>query len=594
MTKKHPVHKAPLSERVPLKTRIGWGFGGLADNYIMNVLNALFLVLYVQYFKMPPMLAGIALAIPRFFDAITDPLIGNISDNTRTRWGRRRPYIVVGVILSALLLPFFWTPVGLSTVSNPDWWRNIPFIYVVVLGSFYAVTYTLYVVPYTALGYELTNDYDERTRVLAWRMYVGLFGSLTIPLIYRLCQLDVFGNEGRGAVIICSGIGILIVVSGLIPALVCKERKDVQHQETISFLAAIKATLTNFPFFILLVAYVIIIVGLFSSLSLGSFLNIYYICGGNKDFAGVIIAASGMLMALVAYGSMFMVAAIAKRIGKKSAMITGLSLALAAALCDLLALDPRWPLAQLLTNIIAGMGLQGCWLMTSSMVADVCDEDELKTGLRREGMFGAVNGFALKAALSLTALIGGFLLQSSGFNIESLDRFKADTIAQVIAPPRTWEISDAAFARATATFDQAGKRFELVANDKSSSDGGSKWLVFWRLFKGETVYYRWVDFEKDVRTYLAAVQDFSARADAPMQLELTRYVGQVNAQFFQSMEKQESVSKVIKYQMVGFRVVGFALAILLFCFYPITRKRAEETRRILDERKRSMLGGGEE
>lgn len=583
--KKHPIHKAPVTDQVPLNVRIGWGFGGLADNYIMNVLNALFLVLYVQYFKMPPMLAGIALAIPRFFDAITDPLVGNISDNTRTRWGRRRPYIVVGAVLSAFLLPLFWTPLGLETVTNVEWWRNIPFIYVVVLGSVYALTYTLYVVPYTALGYELTSDYDERTRVLAWRMYIGLFGSLTIPLIYRLCQLDVFGNEAYGALIISVGIGVLIIVSGLIPALVCRERQEVQHQETLPFFAAVKATMTNFPFFILLVAYVIIIVGLFSSLSLMSFLNIYYICGGNKDFAGVIIAASGMLMALVAYGSMFLVAAIAKRIGKKSAMITGLSLALTAAVCDLLALDPRWPLAQLLTNIIAGMGLQGCWLMTNSMVADVCDEDELKTGLRREGMFGAVNGFALKAALSLTALIGGFLLQSSGFSIESLDRFKADTIAQVIAPPRTWEIADPTFAQATATFDQAGQRFELVADDKSSTDGGSKWLVFWRLLKGETVYYRWYDFQQDVQTYLVAVQDFSARADAPMQTELTRYVEGLNTQFFQSMEKQESVAKVIKYQMVGFRVVGFSLSILLFCFYPITRKRAEETRRILDERK---------
>ena len=91
MTKKHRKHVATSADHVSLGTRIGWGFGGLADNYIMNALNVLFLVIYVQYFKMPPVLAGLALALPRFFDAITDPLIGNISDNTRTRWGRRRP-----------------------------------------------------------------------------------------------------------------------------------------------------------------------------------------------------------------------------------------------------------------------------------------------------------------------------------------------------------------------------------------------------------------------------------------------------------------------------------------------------------------------
>lgn len=73
MTKKHPVHKAASEDRVSMPVRIGWGCGGVADNYIMNVLNMIFLVLYVQYFKMPPLLAGAALAIPRLVDAITDP-----------------------------------------------------------------------------------------------------------------------------------------------------------------------------------------------------------------------------------------------------------------------------------------------------------------------------------------------------------------------------------------------------------------------------------------------------------------------------------------------------------------------------------------
>jgi GPH family glycoside/pentoside/hexuronide:cation symporter len=587
MTKKHPVHKASRSECVPLKVRIGWGFGGLADNYIMNVLNAVFLVLYVQYFKMPPMLAGVALAIPRFFDAITDPLVGNISDNTRSRWGRRRPYIVVGAILSAILLPLFWTPLGLGTVTNTEWWRNIPFMYVVVLGLVYALTYTLYVVPYTALGYELTSDYDERTRVLAWRMYIGLFGSLTVPLVYRLCQLDSFGNEARGAVIVSIGLGILIIGSGLIPALVCKERKDVQHQKTISFLSAMKATLSNRPFLILLIAYIIIIVGLFSSLSLLSFLNIYYICGGNKDFAGVIIAATGILMALAGYGSMFLISAIASRIGKKTAMMAGLTIALTGTILDLFALNPNWPLAQLLTRIIAGLGFQGCWLMVSSMVADICDEDELKTGLRREGLFGAVNGFALKAALSLTALIGAFLLQSSGFNAQTVDQFEADTIAQVIEPPRAWTVADPEFARATETFMQSADRFEQIAADKAATDGGSKWSVFWRLIKGEQVYYRWHDFSQDARRYLTDVQNFSARADASMQAELNEYAESAQIAFFDNFDKQSEVCITMKKQVVWFRASGLIIALVIFAFYPITRKRAEETRRILDERNQS-------
>ena len=86
----HHVHYPKKTDHVSLKTRIGWGAGGIADNFIMNALNILGLLLYVDYFKLSPILAGIAMFIPRFIDAVSDPIIGNISDNTRSRWGKRK------------------------------------------------------------------------------------------------------------------------------------------------------------------------------------------------------------------------------------------------------------------------------------------------------------------------------------------------------------------------------------------------------------------------------------------------------------------------------------------------------------------------
>jgi GPH family glycoside/pentoside/hexuronide:cation symporter len=171
---------------------------------------------------------------------------------------------------------------------------------------------------------------------------------------------------------------------------------------------------------------------------------------------------------------MFLITAVSVRFSKKFAMILGLSFALAGVAGAWWALDPRWPYAQVITTVIATLGLQGCWLMVSSMVADICDEDELRTGLRREGMFGAVNGFALKAALALTSLIGGWLLTFSGF-------------------------------------------------DPNTADTGIS-----------------------VETAL-----------------------------------------MMKNLIIGFQVVALIAAIVVFIFYPISRKRAEETRRILEERKRS-------
>jgi GPH family glycoside/pentoside/hexuronide:cation symporter len=472
MTEKHPAHQAAVSDRVPLKIRIAWGFGGLADNYIMNTLNALGLLLYVDFFKVSPVLAGTALFIPRFIDALIDPIVGNISDNTRSRWGRRRPYMVFGAVFSAVLLPLLWMPPFAETAGNV-WYANGPFLWLVVMGMIYTLAYTFFVVPYTALGYELTSDYDEKTRVLAWRMYIGLAGSMTVPWLYRWCTMGFFPNEIIGARWVSVVVGAIIIITGLLPVFFCREREDVKHQETIKILDAMKCTLTNKPFLILLVAYLIIIIGLFSAGNLFFFINIYYVCQGDKAFAGELGGLCGTIGAIVSYLSMFIVTAVSVRFSKKVAMIVGLVFALVGAAGCLWALDPRWPYAQVLTTIISMLGLQGCWLMVSSMVADICDEDELLTGLRREGMFGAVNGFALKAALALTSLIGGWLLTFSGFD------------------PNT--------------------------------------------------------------------------ASAGISIE---------------------TALMMKNLIIGFQVIALIIAIAVFAFYPISRKRAEETRRLLDKRKR--------
>ncbi len=586
MTNKHPVHKAPPSDHVSMKTRVGWGFGGLADNYMMNVLNIMFFLVYVNYFKMPVGLASAALAIPRFVDMITDPLIGNLSDNTRTRWGRRRPYMVLGAVLCAVLLPLFWTPPGGADAAI--WWQNPAFIYASVLGILFAIVYTLYIVPYTALGYELTNDYDERTRVLAWRMYIGLVGSMTVPWVYKLSQLDGFANEAQGAFWVSVGIGVLVIVAGLIPVLVCREREEVMKQETAPFFKSFAAAMTNKPFIILLVAYLIIITGIFCAGTLGSFVNIYYICGGNKDFGALIVAVSGTMGALISYLSMFLLTAISSRFEKRTAMQLGLALAFVGSLTLWFTMDPRWPLAQLGSAIIIFMGLQGCWLMVTSMVADICDEDELKSGLRREGMFGAVNGFVLKMALTITAALSGTMLMLANFDAKDTDAFEERTIAKVIQPVRDWSFGDEDFAQATQSFASHGDRFELVADDKSAVEG-NKWTVLGRIMKGEATYYRWYEFEDAVNEYLAQVKAFSEKASAQQQQKLAAYVTEVERGYLPDMEKQKNISYRMKVLIIVFQLIGFGVAMIVFAFYPITRAHSMEVRRQLDERKAAAV-----
>lgn len=459
-----PPTNAPAVEHphrhLPLHTRIGWGIGGIADNFMANTLFVLGMIIYVTAFNMPAGLAGLALSIPRFVDAITDPVIGNISDNLRTRFGRRRPMIAVGAIGSAILLPLMWFPPMLETVANP-WYSNVPFWYLSIVGSVYFVFYTLFMVPYTALGFELTDDYDERTRVLAWRMYMGLAASMTVPALYWLCRLDFFGEgvpgEVAGARWVTLVLGVIVLITGLIPVFTTKERPEAALQPTTPIIQSVKETLRNGPFLILFIAYIAVIMGLFTAGTIGTFALIYYVFSEAasvdiaKDHAALLGMVAGVLAALTSYASMFIARFVSSRTGKRPAMMLGLCLMLLgtlsiwvlynpaaaindagffgsqgmAAAADLIGgffvtdfkADPEsLKFGVLLATFVMALGGQGCWLMIDSMTADICDEDELQTGRRREGMFGAAQGFGRKIAFAITVLMGGYLLEWVGFD----------------------------------------------------------------------------------------------------------------------------------------------------------------------------------
>ncbi|OHB55768.1 MAG: hypothetical protein A2Y07_10595 [Planctomycetes bacterium GWF2_50_10] len=406
--------QAENTNHVSMKVRIGWGLGGLADNYIMSTLIALALPVYNIALGMDPVKLGIALSIPRFLDAIADPLMGNISDNTRSRWGRRRPYIVAGAVLSAILLPLLWMP-PVRTDSGMFW-------YILGIAMVYLVMYTVYVVPYTALGYELTNDYHERTRVLAWRMYIGLIGSLTVPWLYWLCLRPTFnGDVAKGAMWVSIGIAIIIIIAGISPAMVCRDDRATKNQEKIKIVKAILYTLKNKPFMILCAGYIIIILGLFASSTLGLYINIYYVYRGDKIAAAAMNGMIGTVSALTSYLSLPLITKFSVKWGKRNGMIAGMALGTIGIASLWFTMTPEMPYLQLVSTFIWGLGMQGCWLMISSMVADICDEDELETGLRREGVYGAVNGLALKGALALTTLVGGVLLVWSGYDATSAE-----------------------------------------------------------------------------------------------------------------------------------------------------------------------------
>ncbi len=415
------------ANKVSWKEKIGWGFGGWADNYTYSIVGLLYMYIYVDFFKMSPVLAGIALAIPRFFDAITDPIMGIWSDNFRSRWGRRRPLIVVGAILCGILLPLHWLPPFLDTVSNP-WYCNGPFLFITTISCIYAVAYTIFIVPFTALGFELSDDYDERTHVLCWRRYLGLCGKTLVPFVYKLSvNPEIFPNIRTGAVVMSCVASLFVIGLGILPAICCKENPHHQEQPKISLAKSLGCITHNRP-------YLILLLGLIVTLAVGEavegtwgLLTLHYICHSNEQLNGDIIFYSKILEVAISFISLFVMIKLAGRIGKNRGFIIGTIVTIIGYLTLTFTYIPKFPFLHLLSMGFIWIATQGSGLMLDSMCSDVCEYEEYLTGQRAEGMLGAFRTFTQKACCALGGVTTGLALEFCGYDPQKLENGGLDT-----------------------------------------------------------------------------------------------------------------------------------------------------------------------
>lgn len=397
------------SERVSLPRRLAWGLGGGADSFMMNGINQLVLPIYNVGLGLDALLVGLAQTIPRFIDALFDPLLGNISDNTRSRWGRRRPYIFAGAIGCAVCFAILWVP-------SRHWGQSALFAFLLAASILYYLFYSLFIVPYTALGFELADDSNERTRVLAWRVYCSLAFGLSVPWLYKLALHPALGgNELAGMRIIGPVIGVVILLTGLAPAIFCRERTRALAQTKIHFLRATAHTFRNRPFLALVSLNFIVKLGLFAVGPLGFYLNVYYVCGGDKSGAATLVGLGGTLMMLSGFVGLKLITWLSVTMGKRPAMALCLAVGTLAYLSFWWAYSPAHPWAQFAPTMVIGAALNGAWLLLSSMLADVCDEDEHETGLRREGMYGAVFSFMDKVGFAAAGILTGLVLKLAGY-----------------------------------------------------------------------------------------------------------------------------------------------------------------------------------
>ncbi len=401
-----------------VKDKLFYGLGSISDVIMANIVFQLAMPIYNIELKVSAALIGLAISLPRLWEAITDPLIGNFSDNTRTRWGRRRPFLVVGSILGGILCALMWMPPPMLGVNGL-------FAYFLVTSILFFTAYAVFSMPYNALGFEMARDYDSRTSLMSYKTFVMSIGStLFLPWLYKMCFIPAFGGSViQGARFVGCIAGALIILFGILPAVLCREPAGTQRQEKIGLFIAMKYTFMNKSFLIVSGIVFCILMGIFLAFPLMIYINLAVVFAGQgmqeaKESAAQINGVYNTVYGVLGIVAVPVINLLSKRIGKKKTLIGGLLLVASAFALSPVLFSQKYPYLQLMVGILASPGLSCVWVLTSSMLADVCDLDELKTGLRREGMFGAAFSWLVKLGLAAVMALSGYIIAWSGFNSE--------------------------------------------------------------------------------------------------------------------------------------------------------------------------------
>ncbi|MBP8114030.1 MAG: MFS transporter [Chitinophagaceae bacterium] len=438
-------YKTNPKDKVPIKEKLAFGAGHLVNNLLPGSLGV-FMFFLLTAFGMDPFLAGLLGGLPRIYDAITDPIMGFISDNTKSRWGRRRPYIFAGAILCGILFAVLWQ-------LNPANSQMYNFWYFLILSLVYLTANTIFSTPLIGLGYEMSSDYNERTRLMAFSQTIGQFAWMIVPWFWVIiADPNIFNTQAEGVRKLSIIVGAACIALGVLPAIFCKEI-DQTHLENRAELSTknifknlkelfrniVKIT-KNKPFLRLCGATFLVFNGFQMVASFSFFIIVFYMFNGDYGLAGTWPA---WFSTITAFATAFLVIPIitvmANKLGKRNAFIISTALSIIGYALKWWGFQPGNPWMMFLPIPFIAFGLGGLFTLMMSMTADVCDLDELRNGMpRKEGTFGAIYWWMVKLGQGLALVLGGLVLKVVGFDqnvsIQSASTITNLRLADIIIP----------------------------------------------------------------------------------------------------------------------------------------------------------------
>lgn len=421
--------RIPAEERIPVREKIAIGLANCTDWIASGaVLNNLLVPFYTVGLGFSPALLGLAQVVWRLWDAFTDPLMGHISDNTRGRWGRRRPYIILGAVLVAFLYPLIWRPPeGLSEQGL--------FLWLCVFGAVYYTCFTVWSMPYYGLQMELTPNYDERTRLASWIMVIAKLSGLALGWLPWLVASEYFANPDTGKPDIVNGtlqvswfIAGLILTLGVLPGLFVRERFKAkprgsevpgESKPRQSFWAAMRDSATCRPLWALIGVSFLFVFGNGCIAMIGQFTVIYYVCEGDMALYGKIAGVKSSVMVVAGLVSIPLWNWVAEKLDKRRALVLLMSCGVLGHLSNYFLMTPEMPYLTVVSGVLEAIPFSALWLLLPSLKADIADYDELATGRRREANLNAFYSWFFKAAMTASAGVGGFVAVLSGYDAKA-------------------------------------------------------------------------------------------------------------------------------------------------------------------------------
>lgn len=407
-------------DKVPVTAKVAYGLGTALDMWGHWLYPSVAYAVFNIYLGVNPAWVGIALMLNRLLDAISDPFFGWLSDNTRSRFGRRRPFLLFGGIAAGVGLPMLFLFV------SPDWSQKQIFIYMIVSSVLYVPLMSAFNMPFQSLGTEMTPDYNERTSVMSFKgaiqkvTEIGNFCALQFATMALFNDASGKANTLRGMQVYTCILGGIMALIGIIMFFAVKERYYAQvtsrNQEKVKLSEAFFETLKSRPFRLQVGFTMAFALGNSMVGTLGYYATVYVVAKGDQvmgnawnTWMGVSSSIGGIIGATV-------IAAAANRFGKREAAIGTCIAAYFAFGGTWFFYNPNIPFLQVFAS--GGMALvcAGIWMLSSSMLADVMDHDELNTGKRREGSFNACSSYTQKLGLSIGAASAGIILSLTGFD----------------------------------------------------------------------------------------------------------------------------------------------------------------------------------